>query len=859
MNNALKVYLRDLRRFARVPQAVIILVGIIIIPSLYAWFNIVAFWDPYSNTQDVKVAVVNLDEGAYSDLTGRVDVGEQVVAQLKQNNQLGWVFLDKEEAMTAVKSGDAYAAIVLPEHFSRDLLSVTTGDFVRPKLEYFVNEKANAIAPKITDVGATTLETQINSTFVSTVSETLTTALEQAGVDIESRLEQAQEGSVNVLRQVSSQVAAAREGLSSIDDAVLSGATAVGDARSALQEADSALNGAQDAIRETQALVADVQTGMISFTHSLTHASISGTAKLTEISAKLNHQLASLSAGMDQASSVVGTAINDATAVVEANGRALAELQDVLSTLAPTDPQYQAISDAINRLQTQNTADQQLLGELQQLNSDVAQLSTELQASASAMNSAIQSTATAAGAVGSVLQGTVPRLNQALSTLSAAAGGFAASLDAQKVLIGEAVQLLESLEGVFEQASASTESLDANLASLQQDLTGLRADVSAVTSADLWNQVQVLTSLDPKKISEFMASPVKVNDKVVFPVTTYGSAMAPLFTNLSLWIAAFVLVVLLKLEVDTEGIKGLTVRQAYLGRWMLLATINFFQALLVSVGNVVIGVQMASAVAYVLTSVFVGFVYMAIIYSLAMSFGYVGKGMAILLVIMQIPGASGIYPIEMMPDFFRALFPFFPFTYGIDAMRETIGGFYHGDYWLSFAVLVLYALLAFALGLYFRQRLGNFARLFNSKLSETGLFVSENVQVLGARRRVTQILQALTNREKFRKATARQALWFDKRHLTVLRLALLVGVVLTAVLLVIAWLIPDAKATILGLWGILCFVIIGFVVMLEYLKQNVTFAKKVGDLPAPELQTRLEQEEQATHSDAVLDELRERV
>src|SRR5690606_25584316 len=195
-------------------------------------------------------------------------------------------------------------------------------------------------------------------------------------------------------------------------------------------------------------------------------------------------------------------------------------------------------------------------------------------------------------------------------------------------------------------------------------------------------------------------------------------------------------------------------------------SLNVLQALLVSIGDVVIGVQTASAAAFVATSVFTGLVYVSIIYALAMSLGYVGKGVAILLVIMQIPGASGIYPIEMMPGFFRALFPFFPFTYGIDAMRETIGGFYRADYWVSVAVLVMYAALAFLLGLFFRQRLGNFARLFNHRLSETGLFVSENVQVLGSRRRITQLVQALTNRERFRESTEQKARWLEEHHLT---------------------------------------------------------------------------------------------
>ena len=327
------------------------------------------------------------------------------------------------------------------------------------------------------------------------------------------------------------------------------------------------------------------------------------------------------------------------------------------------------------------------------------------------------------GALQSVLSGTFPGLNQSMSSLSATVGAFSSALDSQRVLVGEAVGMLTELESVMDETGTAVSSLDGNLADVQSDLIALQTDLSAISATDLLNQVSTLTSLDPDTIAEFMAGPVVVHENDLFPVPAYGSSMAPLFTNLSLWIAGFVLMVLFKLEVDDEDVEGLTVRQAYFGRWLLFAVMNVIQALLVSIGNVVIGVQTVNPVVFVATAVFIGLVYMSIIYALSVSFGYIGKGIAVLLVIMQIPGASGIYPIEMMPDFFRALFPFFPFTYGIDALRETIGGFYGLHYLRYMAVLVLFAALAFILGLFLRQRLGNFARLFNSKLADTGLFL----------------------------------------------------------------------------------------------------------------------------------------
>lgn len=855
MANALRVFRRDARRILQVPKVWAIVLGLVIMPSMYAWVNIIAFWDPYSDTEHVKVAVVNLDEGASSEMTGELNVGDQIVDQLKTNHQLGWGFLEKDAAMRAVRSGEYYAAIVVPPTFSEDLLSITTGTYVRPELDYYVNEKANAIAPKITGVGASTLDSQVNSTFVSTVAKTIAEDLEKAGVDTGARLLDARTTTLDALDATVGELEAARGGLADLQTTLADAETALTDAKSALTQVDETIGDVQSSITEAQTLVADAQQDLVSFTDSVTSAYVSGATLLSGASARLNLAVTTLSAGVQHASLTIGTAIDDAGAVADTSSTMLAELQAQLATMDPADPGYRELSEAVDRLAERNEADRQLLGDLAALNQDITDVSTALQETATAINVAVQDSASSAGAIHTVLIGTVPEINRTMAELSASAGAFSTALEAQRELVTQAVVLLDGLEGQMAEASAAVTLLDGNVESVEQDLERLRTDVSALSSAEVWRKLSALTELDPQQVAQFMSSPVEVKQHNLFPVATYGSAMAPLFTNLALWIGAFMLVVLLKQEADTDGIPDLTVRQAYLGRWMLLAALNVLQALLVSIGDVVIGVQMASAPAFVATSVFAGLVYVSIIYALAVSLGYVGKGLAILLVIMQIPGASGIYPIEMMPGFFRSLFPLFPFTYGIDAMRETIGGFYDGYYWRYVAVLLLFAVLAFVLGIYLRQRLGNFSRLFNVKLAETGLFVSEDVQIFGSRRRLSQIVQALSDRQRFREETARRAEWFAKHHLTVIRLALLIGLVVSAVLLGIAWVVPDAKATILGLWGVLCLLVIGTVVTIEYVRQNIVFAGKVEGMPESTLRQALAREERATRSDTPLAEL----
>ena len=851
MRNAFKVLGRDLTRIRRAPKSWAIIIGLLVLPSLYAWVNIVAFWDPYGNADHIKVAVVNQDEGASTALTGEVNVGEQVVDQLKTNDQLGWQFMDHDDAMEAVKSGASYAAIVMPPDFSRDLLTITTGDFVQPELEYYTNEKANAIAPKITEVGASTLDTQINSNFVATVAKTIAEDAEQAGVDAGDRMIDSRSETLTALDQALATIQSARMSMTELDSAIGPGTEAVIEARRALERVDATIGDVTDAAADTQGLVNEVQRDLVGFSENLTGAYVSGAANITAATSRLQESIGQVSGGAAAARSALTAAQRDVQSVIDANQALLGALRPLAAAVPAGAPLKSQMEQVIGQLDAQTARDQELLGTLRAAQTTASTATDQAAAASEAMSAVARSSAALHG----VMTGTFPGLNQSMASLSASVGAFSAAVDSQRVLVGEAVDMLTDVESLLGETSTAVTSLDGNLRDVQSDLQTLQTDLNAITAADIWDQVSTLTSLDPDSIAEFMTGPVTVHENDLFPVPAYGSSMAPLFTNLSLWIAGFVLMVLFKLEVDTEDVEGLTVRQAYFGRWLLFAVMNFIQALLVSTGNVVIGVQTVNPVIYVATSVFIGLVYMSIIYALAVSFGYIGKGIAVLLVIMQIPGASGIYPIEMMPDFFRSLFPFFPFTYGIDAMRETIGGFYGLNYLRYMAVLALFAALAFALGIFLRQRLGNFARLFNKKLADTGLFLSEDVQILGSRHRLTQLVRALTDREKFRADNARRRRWMEMNRVFAKRVALVFGALGTVALFVVGSIFPDAKATVLGLWGLLCLLVMAAVVVIEYINQNIVYGTEVSDLPDDELKRALAEEEAAIRSDARLDQL----
>ncbi|WP_153384849.1 YhgE/Pip domain-containing protein [Companilactobacillus halodurans] len=185
---AWELFKLDLKRTLQSKPATLLMLAMIILPCLYCWFNVWALWDPYSNTSDLKVAVYSDDQSV--ELEGqKIEIGDQLIDNLKKNHKLGWTFVDsKAQLDKGVKDGSYYASIYVPKNFSKDIVSFLSGNIKKPKLVFSVNQKINAIAPKLTETGATTLQGTISDEFIGTISKTITKVLNKSGVDIQHNL-----------------------------------------------------------------------------------------------------------------------------------------------------------------------------------------------------------------------------------------------------------------------------------------------------------------------------------------------------------------------------------------------------------------------------------------------------------------------------------------------------------------------------------------------------------------------------------------------------------------------------------------------------------------------------------------------
>lgn len=847
MKNIGRVLRRDAKRLLRVPQAWIIVVGVIFTPALYAWFNIVAFWDPYAHTGEIKVAVVNQDRGGSTELTGHVDAGAMIEEQLRENDQLGWTFMSEDEALKDVHDGAVYAAIIIPPEFTYDLLTITSGNFTPPQLLYYVNEKSSAVAPKMTDAGATELDRRISAAFIEQVVDASTGMLKEVAEDTEGELSESKTKTLNALDNANKTVEGIRKDVDGLSDKLQDARGNLAGVSGTLENVKGTLSDVQAALAQAQDLVAEAQQQALTFTTSISSAYAEGVTGLADAAASANVAVAQFTGVVTQVNTNVEAAITQAEQMAETSAQAIAQIKTLLEDTSLLPEVKEQLEATLTTLESKVGADQQILADLKTLNADATSALGALQATAKALDGAASNAQATASGMNDSLRTSIPALSSALATLSSQAGAFSATLDNQASGLTQAQSLLESLDGQLLATSDALLSLNTNLSGISAGLANAKTDISALGTASAWAKLREIGDLDPSDIAQFVSSPVEVEENVIFPVNTYGSGMAALFTNLSLWIGAFVLMVIFKIEVDEEDVPEITVREAYFARFLFFAVLVALQALVVCVGNLIIGVQTVSAVAFVITGILVGWAYLSIIYALCMAFGHVGRGLCVLLVIMQIPGASGLYPIEMMPGFFRAIYPFLPFTYGIDAMRETIAGFYQDVYWVNLGVLAVFVALSFVLGLFLRRHLADLNLVFNRQIGATGLLASENVEVVGSQYRIRDALRALFASEDHRGKLRHRRKSFESKYHALLTGAIWVGAVGLVVLGLVAWLLPEGRATLLGIWLAWCLLIMGFLVGLEYVKRRLELADEVEDLSKDDLLQHVAAKVSGTH------------
>ena len=814
-------------RLLRNPVALVITIGVCVIPSLYAWYNIVANWDPYANTANIKIAVANEDEGTTNEYTGTMNAGEQVIEQLRKNDQLGWTFTDAKEAKEGVYRGDYYAGIIIPKDFSEKLTSMLTGEFTKPKLVYYVNEKKNAIAPKVTDTGASTIQEQINSTFVSTVSKTLVKTLQDVGTIAKDKGADAESGILANTAEARKALDKVRSALSGMQDSVDATKDAVTSADTTLGKLNDQLPQLVQALDEGDTLLATTRTTSRDFSTSLSSA-LSGANRL------MGKASSTASAAVGKVSTTVVMTqgyVDDSATALDGVVSDIDDLKELINgTLLPDDAKNKLVS----QLQDVQGGINTLADSLHRQASAITDTATKVNNASTALDTAVQTgISTIDAAHDSVNSTALPKLSAGLDSFSDVSGDLTGVIASLEPVIAQTRGTLSQLNATLDQAKTAIAQTDGAVADVQGSLDDAATDIRALQSSQVMDELSELLGVNASDVSDFMSSPVTLNTQTVYPVSNYGSGVAPFYTNLALWVGGFVLIAIIKLEVDPEGVGEFNAKEGYFGRWLLLVLLGFVQAVIVCVGDLVLGTQCHEPVLFVLAGVWTSFVYVNIIYALSITFKHIGKALGVILVIVQIPGSSGMYPIEMMPGFYQWLHPFLPFTYGINALRETIGGMYGMYYWANLAVLGVFLVLALVVGLVLRPFMLNLNLLFDRQLSTTGVMLCESNNLPNPRFSVRLAMRALLDGEGYRDAIVARATRFEHAYPARVRAGFCMVLGLPMLLFLLTWLLDlsnDGKIVMLVLWIVVVVLADTYLINLEYVRESLNTQMRVSAL-----------------------------
>lgn len=822
MGNVFRVLKRDVLRLLKTPAAMVVVIALLVLPSAYTWYNVVAFWNPYDNTGHLKVCVVNQDEGGTSELTGEMHVGDMIVEKLEENHQLDWAFTDYDDAYNQVERGESYAFFVIPADFTQHLLTLTTGHFEAPQIEYYVNEKAGPVAPKITDTGASTLDRTINSTFVSTVSDVVTEELDNFIQQSQTTIETSKDEATGKMATVLESLKDTRTTLDQLVEGADAALGKTGEARNSLDEARTQAQQAAESLTAVASLTTQLQQQVQLFSSEAMPLVSQAITAAGKVSADTNAAVAAATEALGNARGSMVEVAARVGQINQENKALLTTLQGQLEALPDGSPAKEPLQKAIEQLQQQVDNTDQLLKALQQAQDDAGTTTSAVTAAVKQLDSAAQSATSSASGLSTDLFGTtLPTLSSNLATLSGAAASLSATVQGQTSLVDQTGLLLDQLDTTLESFKQAIQQTNQLLGDMEASLASARDDVSAILGSNILVKLFGEDGMDAAQIADFMGSPTQLKTEELYPLNAYGSAMAPLFLNLTFWIGAFMLMVVLKQDVDDKGIKNLTLAQRYLGRFLLFAIMVTLQAVICIAGILVIGVETVSAPALFLAAVVTALAYLSIIYALSVTLQHIGKGICVILVFAQIPGGTGIYPVEMTSAFFQAVYPFLPFTYGINAMREAICGFYGNQYLEMLGMLALFFAVFMALGLLARPYLANVNRMVARQVREGGIFNGESVSIPGRRYRMSQLVRALADKEVYRDELLRRIDRFNRWYPKLIRGSIVLGVVVPVALAVVFAVTPLEKVVLLTLW--LAWVCIEFVflVVVESLRYSL--------------------------------------
>ncbi len=834
MRNVFTIFKNDFRALTRHFLAFLIILAILFLPALYAWFNIYAFWDPYGKTKDVNIAVVCNDRD-YMDEDGKIiNIGNQLVEQLKADKKIGYVFLDDaDKAVDDLYAGKYYAAVIIEPDFTYNMYNFLNEDMFSPTINFYQNEKTNPIAVKVVEAAGDNVKQLVNKAYIQAVVETLfdkfntfsegvqgdntVSMLKNTLAKIDRNLAQYDDtidqfvaannslvgtlnnsnstidytihllGSerINISKQIS-YLESTKNDLALINEEVNTLLTNLQDSvQKAIYKLDRLYNGGEDpdTVKETLKELERQYQELIDY---LTHSGISGSEAEDALSAlnKVKDKITQLREQLGMNTQVDANAADQLkadyneitvptvyTAVTGYDYDDLKQAQtteqsmDTMMTFMADDAK-QRIANIQKNVKIAKTTDDADAREqaLTAARDDTAVVTQELSALGTAMDAvedaagttdkkaskaaaqAADNTKDAGDIFDDILKGNrdidlieylqvisdllgnarvalteivYPSIDTLLTNLQDSLGDLSSILLDLSDVMGKVPPIVNELGNTFgavNNALVQVKELIGNYRTRIADALGV---LNGDTDDTRLQQVLDFMNVDPQSIAEFFASPVTIRSESVYPVESYGAAMAPFYTMLAIWVGCIILNAILKVDTPIELI-GATTGQKFFGRYLIFALLSLIQTMVIMAGDLVIfGMDCAHPGLFILSGVVTSLTCSMVAYSMAIAFGNIGKALFVVFLIIQIAGSGGSYPIELLPDFFQQVYLFFPFPYAINAMREAIAGLYHNNYLIYLLQLLLFFGVGLFVGLVLKRPLDGINRYMNDQLDKS--------------------------------------------------------------------------------------------------------------------------------------------
>ncbi len=669
--------------------------------------------------------MANTDRGHTSDLTPlSVNVGDMVLSQLYRNDEMDWVITDAADAVEGAKSGQYYAAIVLPPSLSDDMFTFYTGDAEPSKIDLYVNEKKNPISPLLISNGTQGVSAQINASFTRALSEVSFGLIESAS-DFFNEAE-----TQKALNSIETRVVGTR-------NQMLSSANTV-DALASLMESSVPL------VASAERLSTSVGANL----NSIQPANLDGIgagvggsaaalgAALSATSdsfGPVNDRIDELLSNSDQTSAATAKTLTDAAAAVDVQINQYVTLRDRLNSevgpaLPPeAQPALTTVTGNINDVIARET------GVRDRLNDTAARLSAG-RASPGDQQEIKDSIARARDAIATA-RGTFDNgVRPKLEALSGSVDQIGGSVDKARSDIDRVSASLANQPGSVQDSLATSGATLRDLATQLRDNAGQLADaqqsIAEARSNNDLSKLSDLVSQHPEDIANALVDPVKVDRQEVYPRVSFGAGMAPLYTVLALWVGALLTAVALRMDEDSYvqhavGPEKLTPAQKYLGRYLTFAITGLAQSTLIMAGLILyVEIQPAHPFLLFVAGWISSLVFHLICFTLVLSLSNAGKAIGVLILVLQISAAGGAYPLQLLPGWVKALSPWLPATYSIQAMRAAEFGTYHWDFWRAIGMLLLFGLPFLLIGLFVRTRIEPFIGKMEDAAAETKVIMT---------------------------------------------------------------------------------------------------------------------------------------